>query len=185
MSVRRRLNSPDFPYASHTSLGGNTPSEEIRAEVLSVDGQPVYQAELRQPEAIVVHCGDPRFQTAFRRFVTEELGIPVYIPVVLGGGVHALGAQTFLPKNFKVLWQQIKFMRDQFNITDIVLINHDDCRWYQRMSGLLTPHRAAAKGRVDLPMAAKLLLQDFAGVRVRSYWAALDGDKIFFKEVAG
>lgn len=144
---------------------------------------PAYQADLQPPTALVIHCADPRFQQAYRSFLTGELGISHYVPIVLGGGIHALGAQTFLPKNFKATWQQVKFMLDNFGLKDVVLINHDDCRWYQKLSGFHPKIDALTKGKFDLVSVAKLLLEDFGEIRVRSYWAHLDGDRITFSEV--
>jgi len=162
---------------------GTKPTEEIKAEVVSVDGKPRYHLETRSPEAVVVHCGDPRFQRAFRRFIKEELGIASYAPIVIGGGVHAFGMQTFLPKNFKILWEQIKFFVREGNLKQVIVINHEDCKWYNKMRGYHPRIDALTKGKFDLMKAASRIVSDFSGVSVRSYWAAIEGDKVVFSEV--
>lgn len=159
-------------------------SNEIPADVTSIDGLAVYKIDRRPPEALVIHCGDPRFQDAFRRFVTEELGIRTYTPLIVGGGVHAFGAQTLLPKNFKTLWQQVKFFVKEQDLHDIIIINHEDCQWYRKLQGYFPQTGLSEKGRSDLLVAAGTLLKDFTGVRVRSYWAGLSGDDIVFSEVS-
>ncbi|HOD65681.1 MAG TPA: hypothetical protein PKW75_08345 [candidate division Zixibacteria bacterium] len=158
--------------------------EEVEADVIRSDGRPMYQLDTRAPEALVIHCGDPRFQTAFRRFVTEELGIRTYTPIVVGGGAHAFGAQVFLPKNFKVLWEQVKFFTRQQNLRRVIIINHEDCLWYRSMKGYHPTVEVPVKGKLDLRHAAQTIVRDFAGIHVESYWAALAEDRVYFVPVA-
>ena len=156
---------------------------EIDADIVSIDGKSVYKIEKSKPTALVIHCGDNRFQTAFRRFVTEELGISSYAPIVIGGGLHAFGMQSFLPKNFKVLWEQIKFFIKEQKLDQIILINHEDCKWYEKMKDYHPTIPLPIKGKLDLQTALKAILNDFAHVKVRTFWAALDGDNITFEEM--
>jgi hypothetical protein len=162
------------------------PEDQIspaEAEV-TLNGKPVYKIDTRPSQALVVHCGDPRFQAAFRMFITKELGIPNYTPLIIGGGVHAFGAQSLLPKNFKILWQQIKFFVKEGRVNQVIFINHEDCKWYEKMQGLQSRIKLPVIGRQDLQTAARTILRDFTGVRVRSFWAAVDGDDITFNEVS-
>lgn len=158
---------------------------EVEAEPAESSLAPVYEVSRDPAQALVIHCGDPRFQDAFRRFITEELGYRNYVPIVIGGGVHAFGVQSFLPKNFKILWEQIKFFVKEGRIRNVVIINHDDCAWYKKMKGYHPMVRLATRGKLDLVVAARTILRDFAGVTVRSYWASLEGDAISFSEVNG
>jgi hypothetical protein len=155
---------------------------EVVAEELE-RGIPVYRLDKTPSQALVIHCGDPRFQQAFRRFITEELGIPNYTPVIIGGGLHAFGAQSLRPKNLKVLWQQIKFFVRQGGLTQVIFINHEDCQWYAKMKGYRSALELPVLGRVDLQTAATQIAEDFTGVDVRSFFAALDGDQIVFEEM--
>ena len=148
-------------------------------------GRKVYKLDRTPAEALVIHCADPRFQTAFRRFVTEELQLKNYAPLVIGGAIHPFGAQEFFPKNLKVIWGQIKFFINEANIKRVIIINHDDCLWYKTMANFYAKLKTPLKGKLDLAPTAKSLMQDFAGVRVDTYWAALDGDEISFEEVGG
>lgn len=156
---------------------------EIEPVVIKRDGRPVYRVDRMRPQALVIHCGDPRFQQAFRQFVTDELGIKSYAPVVIGGGVHSLGMQSFLPKNFKILWEQIKFFIKQQRLQQVIIINHEDCIWYDRMKGYHPGVNKFLKGKLDMLTAAKVILNDFANVDVRAFWAGLDGDEITFTEI--
>jgi len=143
-----------------------------------------YSLDSPEVEALVVHCADPRFQTAFREFVTDELGIHNYVPIVIGGGVHAFGVQSLLPKNFKVLWEQIKFAVTQRNVRQIIIINHEDCLWYERMKGYHPSIQSILKSKSDLKTAADIILHDFSGIHVRMFWAAIESGQVYFTEIA-
>lgn len=151
---------------------------------ISPDGRLVYKLDNYISEALVIHCADPRFQTAFRRFITEELGLKNYTPITLGGGIHALSSQAFLPKNFKILWEQVKFYVKQGDIHRIIFINHEDCKWYEKMHGHLSKFDLPAKSQEDLISAARVILEDFAGVHLETYFAHLNGDEVTFERMS-
>ncbi len=161
-----------------------SPEEVIEVEATEYrDKKPVYRIDTTESEALVVHCGDPRFQKAFRLFINEELGIANYTPIIIGGGVHSFGLQSFLPKNFKILWEQIKFFVKEGKLSQVIIINHEDCKWYEKMKGYRSSINLPVLGRKDLFIASEKILEDFAGVEVRSFFASLDSDEIIFEEV--
>lgn len=141
-----------------------------------------FKIDTPSPEALVVQCSDARFQTAFRQFATEDLGLKNYFPLVVGGGVHALGAKNVLPEQYVTLHGQIKFFVEEIPLKRVVLINHEDCKWYQSHAELseLDPD---TKAQADLKTAVRELREEFPGVMVQAFWAALDGDKVSFSEV--
>ena len=148
-----------------------------------VGGLGTYRLENITSNTLVIHCGDPRFQTAFHDFIRAGLGISNYTPLIIGGGIHAFGMQTFLPKNFKIIWEQIKFFVKEGELDQIIIINHEDCKWYEKMKGYYGNISLPLKGKKDLKQAALKILQDFSGVSVRTFWAGLDGDNIVFTEI--
>ena|SRR6476646_4562559 len=104
-----------------------------------------------KPEAIVVHCSDPRFQPAFEQFIQTELKLPKgkYIPLVVGGGASVLAHPEQLPKEFKFLKERFEFYREAFpSIRRLVLINHEDCDYYasaqQKLLSFINPQRLAS-----------------------------------------
>jgi hypothetical protein len=83
------------------------------------------------PEAIVVHCSDPRFQRAFAEFIREELKLQdgSFIPLVISGGVGSLAEPLRLPKEFRFMKERLRMFLDRFeSIHQLILINHEDCR---------------------------------------------------------
>ena len=159
-------------------------AEEASEPVTMLEpGRLAYHLDNRPPEALVIHCADSRFQTAFRQFLNEELGITHYFPIVVGGGVHAFGLQNLLPKNFKIVWQQIKFALTVGKLKQVVIINHEDCKWYEHLKGYHPTVSPKHKGMLDLSTAAERIIEDFSGVQVRTFWAAIEDHGIVFSEI--
>jgi hypothetical protein len=120
-----------------------------------------------KPEAIVIYCSDPRFQPAFREFIQKELGLAEgqYIPLVIGGGAGVLAHRDQLPKDFKVLKDRLEMHLARFSsIRRVVLINHEDCQYYEtlrdKLPHLFSAHLGGAsdKQRRDLGTVATALL---------------------------
>jgi len=134
-----------------------------------------------EPKAIVVYCGDPRFQKAFEQFIETELGLKKgqYIPMVVGGGAAVLAHPEKLPKEFKFMKDRFELYGGYFgSIRRVVLINHEDCKYYEslkeRVLGFLGAHpQLADRSREDLPAIAGIFdrLLSHLGVAVELYYA--------------
>ena len=142
-----------------------------------------FRLERGRSETLVIHCSDPRFQTAFRQFIAEVLRIENYAPIAVGGGVHALCARSTMPENYMSLWSQIEFFIVEGKFTQIIIINHEDCRWYKEMAQHDTKIQPQDKGILDLQTAASIIRNSFPDVSVRAFWAGLDDDTVSFTEV--
>jgi hypothetical protein len=144
-----------------------------------------YRIEMEPPTAIVIHCGDERFQKAFRRFIEEDLNIQSYVPIVILGGVHAFGFKDLLPKQHKVLFEQIKYLIKERGIRRIIIINHEDCKWYERFSSWVLRRIPLPKKQVeDLRATGESLLEHFAKIDVETYYAELAGGDVHFKRIS-
>ncbi len=139
-----------------------------------------FQLDTAPAEAMVIHCADPRFQVAFRKFATESLGLKNYLPIVEGGGVHALRAEEYAPREFETLWHQVTFMLNLFKLPEVILIGHEDCRWYQNHAEHFDGVDPATRCRLDLPKVAEMLKQKLPHLTIRCYWAGIEGDKVTF-----
>jgi hypothetical protein len=146
-------------------------------------GKVVYEVvQDPRPEAIVVHCSDPRFQCAFGQFIEQELGLPKgkYIPLVVGGGAGPLARPELLPKEFKFLKERFELHREHHaSLRRIILINHEDCGYYKslndKIAGFVTAHfkAVAHQPREDLALVAKVFsrLLSHLGFTVEFYYA--------------
>ena len=89
------------------------------------------------PDALVIHCADPRFQRAFRSFLEEELNIRMPMVIALPGVTSHFGMQMMFPKNWYAMRSHLKTMIDRHNVARVVLINHDDCKGYSKIADKL------------------------------------------------
>ena len=130
-----------------------------------------------KPDAVVVYCSDPRFQTTFRKFTEGEIGLAEgkYIPFVVAGGAGALARPETMPKEFKFMRRRLElFINDFISIRRIILINHEDCAYYRDLSKKALG--AAKKGRhlarTDLKKIAEIFRKILAfPVRIELYYA--------------
>jgi len=141
-----------------------------------------YPIEKTDPKALVVQCSDARFQDAFKRFMIDDLGLPNFYPLAIGGGVHALGAKDTMPDSYTALYGQIKFFIEEVPLKLVVLINHQDCKWYQGHADL-SDFDEDTQAMADLKIGKTILSADFPDVEIRTFWAGLDGDSVTFSEV--
>ena len=89
------------------------------------------------PDALVIHCADPRFQGAFRAFLKDDLGIHMPMVIALPGVTSHFGMQMIFPKNWYAMRSHIKTMNERHEVARLVLINHDDCKGYARIADKL------------------------------------------------
>ena len=144
-------------------------------------GGQVYDAvQNPSPTAIVVYCGDPRFQVAFDQFIENGLKLAKgqFIPLVIGGGAGVLSQPEKLPKEFKFLKDRFDLIRAQFpSVKRVILINHEDCEYYgmlrEKFAGFLNAHGFANHPREDMQRIAGIarLLLPFLGVSLDMYYA--------------
>lgn len=151
------------------------------------------------PDAIVIHCSDPRFQVAFEQFLAQELQLAKgeYVPIVVGGGAGVLGHPELLPKEFKFLRERLEHYRRVFpTARRIVLINHEGCRYYESLKSktlaflgqrlAISPEHA----REDLGLVARVFrtVLGHLGYTLELYYARFadaDRSQILFEKVGG
>src|SRR5512137_176379 len=129
------------------------------------------------PEAdvIAVHCSDPRYQPHFQQFLNTALGLGRYGLIAVPGGPQFLTLTDYLPKFSWAGWRWLKFLVDLAQPRRIVLIAHDDCRWYH---GFLKPGEAGPVRQLeDLRRVRRMMEERFAEAHVELYFARLEGDE--------
>ena len=137
------------------------------------------------PEAIVLYCSDPCFQTAFVPFVENELGLAKgrYVPFVVAGGPGVLANPERRPKEFKFLRDRFELLHEHFaSLRRLVLINHEDCAYYRMLArevpGLKEPGADLRHWpRADLPSIAQTVhrLCGHLGWNIELYYARFTG----------
>jgi hypothetical protein len=132
---------------------------------------------------LVVHCSDSRYQVAFRDFVRNGLQVESYALLAVPGGPQFLVPSEDLPKFPWVGRQWVKFLADLGNAARVILIAHEDCRWYRDARFAPAPADLRAKQIQDLAQVSAWLRERFDGVRVECYFAGQEGDEATFDSV--
>lgn len=122
----------------------------------------------------VVHCSSSLYQPFFQEFLRNKLGIAHYGLLALPGGVQCLTLAELLPKFAWSGWRQIKFLMDIDAPSRVILIGHDDCRWYHR--GPIPHADTHEKDRqtADLRKVAREWQERFPDMDVAMYYAHLE-----------
>ena len=152
-----------------------------------------------KPDAIVIHCSDPRLQSAFEEFLEHELHLEKgqYIPIIVGGGGGVLAHPEQLPKEFKFLKDRLEHYRRVFpTVRRIVLINHEGCRYYDSIkTKVLTFIGSRLKpsgehAREDLSLMTRVFQHFLShlGYTVELYFARYadaERSKVVFEKIGG
>ncbi len=124
-----------------------------------------------EPGVLVIHCSDPRFQAGFHDFLRCRLGLERYGLIAVPGGPGVLAETALMPKFGWAGWRWLKFMEKLGTCERVILIAHEDCRWYAE--ALLAPGRD--RQLHDLREVRDALVEQVAPAKVELYYARLDG----------
>lgn len=136
-----------------------------------------------ESDVVVVHCSDARYQPHFQEFLRQELGLERYALVAVPGGPQFLTLAEYLPKFAWAGWRWMKFLVDLSRPHRIVLIGHDDCRWYLDSRFFHARGAVGERQHADLRQLRAVFAERFPAVAVQCYFARLDGPKAVFEEV--
>jgi hypothetical protein len=142
--------------------------------------KPAVNADELGSDVLVVHCSDPRFQPHFQDFLHGGLGLDRYALLAVPGGAHCLTLTDYLPKYAWAQWHWLKFLGDLLRPRRVVLIGHDDCRWYQ--DGRFQHQHAGSDDHQhgDLARVRMAIAERLPGVPIETWFARLDGDRATF-----
>ena len=132
---------------------------------------------------LVIHCSDPRFQAPFRDFVRIQLGVERYALLAVPGGPQALVPSEDLPKFPWVGWQWVKFLGTLGNAKRVILIAHDDCRWYRDARFATASANLRARQIRDLDEVSARLRERFGDGQIERYYIRLEGEGAVFESV--
>lgn len=129
---------------------------------------------------LVIHCSDPRYQSAFHDFLHDDLRLERYGLIAVPGGPQFLAELAYLPKFAWAGWRWVKFMGKLGNKDRIILIAHDDCRWYRDMGLALTvPLRE--KQIQDMREVSARVRERFGDTKVEIYYAQPGSQGVAFE----
>ncbi len=126
------------------------------------------------PDVLVVHCSDHRFQAAFYEFLNLKLNLNEnYDLLVLPGGPQCLTLVEYLPKFSWAGWKWVRFLLDSHDLKRLILIQHQDCAWYKDLP--LHLHSSADprdRQEEDLRRIGRTLCKERPELALELYYAA-------------
>jgi len=131
----------------------------------------------------VVHCSSAAWQPHFQEFLKTGLGLRHYGLLAVPGGVQSLTLSEVLPKFAWAGWRWVKFLTDIDDIGRIVLIGHEDCRWYQRGPIARFVESERKRQESDLRKSARGFQERMAETKVELYFARMDQGKAVFDAI--
>lgn len=134
-------------------------------------------------ETFVVHCSSAVYQPHFQEFLRRDQRLDHYALLALPGGVQGLTLEEYLPKFSWAGWRYIKFLMDLDAPSRIILIGHQDCRWYQR--GPLTHMVESERQRQesDLRKVAASWRSRFPASAVETHYATMTAGRATFDAI--
>ncbi len=133
-----------------------------------------------ESKPLVIHCSDPRYQPHFQEFLDRGLNLGHYALIAVPGGPQFMTLAEYLPKFAWSGWRWLKFMERVASPERIILIAHEDCRWYVDMGFAADPARLREKQVGDLRVVREAVRERFR-TRVDLYYARMDGDHAAFE----
>jgi len=134
-----------------------------------------------EPGVVVMHCSDPRFQLPFQDFLRGELGLKSYSLIAVPGGPQFLTLAEYLPKFAWAGWRWVKFLMDLGSQQRVILIAHEDCRWYQDQRFWQEGPNLREKQVRDLKQVRAGIQERFGNLKVELYYARLRDKQVAFE----
>jgi hypothetical protein len=138
-------------------------------------------------DALVIHCSDHRFQAAFYEFLNLKLNLNEnYDLLVLPGGPQCLTLVEYLPKFSWAGWKWFRFLVDTHDLRRLILIQHQDCHWYDDLPlHLHSSPEPRLRQEEDLRRARVALARERPDLSVELYYASWDaGEHISVETVS-
>jgi hypothetical protein len=131
-----------------------------------------------ETEVLAVHCSDYRFQAGYQEFLNLKLNLDGnYDLMALPGGPQALTLVEYLPKFSWAGWKWFRFLMEAHKLKRLILIQHQDCRWYTTLPFHLhastDPRRRQEE---DLYRARALFAKEIPELAVELYYACWDSN---------
>ncbi len=162
-----------------------TSGKEERADE-TPPAKKTYSLNNEKSDTIVFCCSDPKYQEAFQLFLSRELKLKAYAPLILPGASQLLTFSDSVPKFSTALLRSLRFLVKEQGVKHIVVIMHEDCAWYRVFVPAFLEMKGDAKDQQiqDMVATKRLIQEEFPGVDVRMFYAAVGPEKkVEFSEI--
>lgn len=121
-----------------------------------------------------IFCSDERFIDASLCFLKDMLGIKSFDLIVTAGGPAFINAGT------AALMDNLKLLCEEHRLKRLILISHEDCKYYCRKFKNEYKDKIVENQLKDLLLAGEKLSVLFPDLTVENYFARISGRKITF-----
>ncbi len=123
---------------------------------------------------LAVFCSDERFVDASLLFLKNILKLKKFDLIVTAGG------PAFITADVPVLMENLSLVKEAHNISKIVLISHEDCKYYVKKYANVSGSEILKCQQKDLQDAKQKVLKLYPGLKVEIFFARIDWCKDYF-----
>jgi hypothetical protein len=139
--------------------------------------------EHTHPRVLAVYCSDGRFTDAVED-LAQHLGHERIDTLTIPGGPGMLNRWVADYMASEFVTHSARFLIAGHHITEVLLLAHAGCGYYQSRHGGLGPEFIAHQQLEDLRFAARELKQAHPGLTVHLYFVRPHGTRIHFEPVS-
>lgn len=138
--------------------------------------------EHTHPTVLAIYCSDGRFTDAVED-LAQHLGHERIDTLTIPGGPGLLNRWVADYLESDVVTRAARFLIEGHHITDVLLLAHAGCGYYNARHGSLGPEFIAEQQLTDLRHAAEELKKAYAHLNVHLYFTRPHGARIHFEPV--
>jgi hypothetical protein len=138
--------------------------------------------EATHPDALAIYCSDGRFTEAVEDLATQ-LGHHRIDTLTIPGGPGLLNRWVADYLEGDMLQRSADFLIKGHHITEVFLLAHAGCGYYQSRHGAMGPEFIAEQQLKDLRFAAEELAKTHPGIHVRLFFVRPHDARIHFEPV--
>ncbi len=134
-------------------------------------------------EAMVIHCSDHKYQSAFDYFVASR-GIRYPARIIIPGGAHDFTAKR-RSHTFDDVRDRANFIIKELTPVMAVIIGHQECQWYKKHRPEQSQEFRELKTRQHLTRLAEVVRSLEKRLTIECYMAEIVGGHITFNPFLG
>lgn len=139
--------------------------------------------EHTHPTVLAIYCSDGRFTEAVED-LAHHLGHSRIDTLTIPGGPALLNRWVANYLESDTVMRGARFLIEGHHITEVLLLAHAGCGYYQANHGSRGPEFIAEQQLADLRFAANEFQKHYPDVRVHLYFTRPNGKKIHFEPVS-
>jgi len=133
---------------------------------------------------VAVFCSDGRYSRYIDEFLESLLRLEGADWLAVPGGPAALAGVHRNEEDAETLWRHIEFLVSRNEVRRVILIFHENCRYYRdTLACGMAPEEARRKASEDAERACTEVRRRFPQVTVEAYWHDATDTAVFFRTI--